>query len=125
MKPLKQGQYLKGNEPLGCFNSGHAPVVFRSKLEKNLWVVGFESEVLLKRERWITKYPKRRVVKTGKLKWQRVYIYRSWRSALVKYQDIQEKRYQENLAEHRKVKELQSKARSGDLGAALKLGLDY
>jgi len=127
-KKLKYGQYLKGQEPYGCYNTGVAVVICRSKQAKKYtgyeYIVSCDIDVTLNltdllldkmRGKKITsRFPKQKPPKFFKTKTAAFKEFEKRNNAMVESvkRDIET------------VNELKRKANAGDMQAAISL-MDY
>jgi len=128
-RKLKPRHYRVGPEgDLGCFNTGHAPCIERTRIiswadGSEVYSVGpvlFRFEAILE---WLKQGARKRVLRYKRF--NSIYLYRfykTWRSANAEFL----KQCQANLdsvaEEARRAHDLRRRAARGDLDAALKLG---
>ena len=116
---LKRGRMVVGPDWLGCCNTGTAPALYHSAEGK--WVVGPEAYVCdiatMVRRQGITR---RKLVWDGKMFW----VFKTRRPAVDKFLTLCEEATVRNQRIREERRALQRQARVGDVGAALKLGLD-
>ena len=131
---LKPGQYIKGPESAGCFNTGMATIIWRCRVYPNCYLVGNENFVLedVRRKMMFGKYNKS--PNSSKYKGRRIYrakdcnarafIYQARTSAVNKFRELVTAQIEENRKTVERVRELHRRANKGDMKAALDL-MDY
>lgn len=124
---LKPGQGFKGPEPVGCFNTGTAPCIFRSKIDGVGYLVGPEICIQDARDAFCFFNMKGKRTwrpRDSKLKWKVVYRFRSRGGAVKKFVELVNARMEERRKDRREISELKKRAANLDMDAVLKLG-DY
>ena len=119
-RKLEIGHYLKGNEPLGCFNTGMVPVIARSKQSKRYtgkeYLVGRDLDVLYNMTDVILR--KMRGVE------KKVKFFATKAAAFREFEKINDKMIASIEEDRKKVQVLRKKATAGDMAAGLALA-DY
>lgn len=113
---LNRGTGVRGPEPYGCFNSGFAPVIRRSKLTGR-YIVGFQldTEFAIKDIRSLGK-------RTFKVNGRPVWSFKTRKPAVAKFQELVNTRNAQNRAIAAEFHLALTAAKTGDLEAACKLG---
>jgi hypothetical protein len=114
---IRHGHYLQGPEPVGCYNTGHAPCILRVHAR---YFVGIDLDVL----DW---QARTKLIMSGKRRspGDTMRMYRTARAAKARFVKLCETRIAENQATREEIAALKAKAKAGDMGATLALGLDY
>ena len=114
---LKPGQFIKGQEPICCYNTGVAAVIARSHLAKKHlsreYVVGKEVEITMNLRENI------RLAEEGKA--PKVMFYSSKACAIKAFDKLNNTMIKYNNEERMRIKELNSKARGGDVASVLEM----
>ncbi|KKN29591.1 hypothetical protein LCGC14_0842590 [marine sediment metagenome] len=117
---LKLGHYFKGAEPTGCYNTGIAPVIARSKqalkYTGKAYIVGRDLDVLYNMTDLILTVMRGKPIKAK--------LYSSKAQAFTEFERLNQIIIDSNTQDIKRIKELRRKARSGDMAAALAL-TDY
>lgn len=120
-KPLQDGHYIKGPEPRGCYNTGVAPVIARSKLARRYigtqYIVGRDNDVTLHLQDTIIKRMQGKPTKG-------VRFYKTATAAWREFEKRCTAITESNNAEIRKINDLKKRVVAGDVSAMLELG-DY
>ena len=104
---LSRGKGFRGPEPFGCFNTGTAPVIMHSRTGK--WLVGPEIELDDARNFILFEPNKNKRIYKGRNtsdKWW-VYIYKSRKPAVSKFQELCDK--QDKMNNEMRAEYLQAK----------------
>jgi hypothetical protein len=111
-----RGAGVRGPEPYGCYNSGFAPVIRRSKLTGR-YIVGFQldTEFAVKDIRSLGK-------RTFKVNGRPVWSFKTRKPAVAKFQELVIARNAENQAIADEYRLNLAAAKAGDLEALSKLG---
>ena len=116
------GRYVVGPDAHGCFNTGHAPCILRLRCAGYVLLVGYEGDLLdrvvRRKAYWAALSNKR----TTQGMWGKIYIYRTRRPAVARYDAMVEVQVEANKATRAKIRALRTKE---DLESALTLGIDY
>ena len=119
-KDLKLGRYLKGQEPLGCFNTGIAAVIARSRQAKKYtgkeYIVGRDLDVLYDMTGLILTVMRGKAIKPK--------LYASKARAFKEFERLNQTIIDSNNSDIAHIKELKRKSQSGDMAATLALS-DY
>ena len=123
---LKLGKYVKGQEPYGCFNTGVAPIIARSKLAKQYigkeYAVGTEIDANYHLTDAILN-EMGRVWKKG-YKPPKVKFYKTKVAAIKEFNRLNAIMIASVKRDIARVKELKAKANKGNMKAAMALS-DY
>lgn len=120
---LPKGRGYRGPDFYGCFNTGTAPCIRRSR-RTGKYIVGAESntEMALNDARLLTN------MRSWEIGGRTVYVYKTRAPAVRRFEAMCEERIREN-EEMRKKHEEDLSAREGDtvaqMTAALRLGMNY
>ena len=122
---LTPGKYWKGPEPFGCFNTGHAPIIWRPARLDKFYLVGDEVLTLYPAEA----YSKARAAilkhcMSFEFHGQCAWVFWTRKAAERQFNKLIEQRVADLKRDRERVKELAAKANRGDIGAVLELG-DY
>jgi len=114
---LQPGHYITGIEPIGCFNSGVAPTIARSRKAKRYigkeYIVGKDIEVTLN----LTE----NILAVMKGKQPKVKFFATKAPAIKLFEKMNRDMDQYNRDEIKQTKELRNKANAGDIEALLSL----
>ena len=127
VRKIKRGGGLVGPEFFGCMNTGSRPAIYRSKLGTNWqWIVCREIDLPEAKMCNLLKHNAQRRVIDSQSKGQKLYFFRTSKSAFNKWNQMVKVRKAENQAAADEVRKAQEalKANRFDVGAALTLG-DY
>jgi hypothetical protein len=126
VRKIKRGGGLVGPEFFGCVNTGSRPTIYRSKLGGNWqWIVCREIDLAEAKMCNSFKHTaQRRVIDSLESKGQKLYFFRTSKSAFKKWKELVDKRKADNQAAADEVRRAQEalKANRFDIGAALTLG---
>lgn len=112
---LKPGQGVKGPEPMGCFNTGAAPVIYRSKLTDG-YIVGPQMAVEDARRVMLTMAIRqtlgnRRVLDVER---RRVWLFKTRGPAVKRFSEMCAEQAEWNRQERERHMEARRKANSDD-----------
>jgi len=119
-KELLLGHYLKGNEPIGCFNSGVAPCIARSKQAKKY----LDKEYVVGRDIDVTYNLHDNILMAMRGERVEVTFYQSKKLAFEHYNKLCDKIDKDNEEERKHIIEVKRKAEQGDMQSILALN-DY
>jgi hypothetical protein len=122
---MKPGKYWKGPEPFGCFNTGHAPIIWRPMKLDKFFIVGDEILTLYATEAYLK--AKQAILNhclsfgfRGQLAW----VFWTKKATERQFNKLIDQRLAELKKDRDHVKDLAAKASKGDISAVLELG-DY
>ena len=120
---LSKGKGIKGPEPFGCFNTGVAPVIMRSKVNGK-YLVGLENDVYDARQKLcFSNYANVRVIYHIDSK-RDVRIYKTRAPAVAKFTELCEKQIAQNKTFRDEYQQARKDAQSKDYETALKGALN-
>ena len=127
-RKLKTGHYMKGCEPYGCYNSGVATVICRSKISKKYtgyeYIVGCDIDVNLGLKDLILTKMLGKKIKSRFPKQQPPKFFKTKNAAFNEFEKRDNIMFENAKKEQSHVNELKRKANSGDMESSLAL-MDY
>ena len=125
-KQLTPGKACKGPEPsVGCYNTGFAPYIRRSKVDPDFIAVGYIGD-LLDFQTYNRAYRafvgKKRTLQGNMGK---IWLFKTTSPAKRKFEELCQKAWMAYQHEANEIIALRKQAKQGDLEAALTLGLEY